>query len=218
MSSGGGPPPIPETGAGARPGDSEAAEVGSQVRALVDGDPNAAAWLYDTFADTLYRRLRHRYGYPGGLETDDLLHDAFVFYFQREAKILADFLERTPPAERTRAVLARYLWDLACGVASNRRRSSALRITVPIDELRTPAADGDLELRSIDRDLLRRLDECLSSDNARVYLYFKLRYRDGLEPQQIVTTTGWSRKATYKLRQALNDAVARCAELLGIEP
>ena len=193
-------------------------EIEHRLRALIGGDQDAAAWLYDTFAASLHRRLRRRYGYPGGLEADDLVHDAFVFYFQRDAKVLADFLERTPPSSRTAATLLRHLWDLACGIASNRRRSAALRDAAVLDEGYTPSREPDFELRSVDRDLLRRLDECLRGSGSRLYLYFKLRHHDGLEPQQIVTVTGWSRKATYKLRQALNDAVARCAELLGIEP
>ena len=68
-----------------------AAEVGRQLARIFAGERRGAAWLYDTFAPRLHRRLRGRYGYPGGLETDDLLHDAFVFYFQHRAKVLRDF-------------------------------------------------------------------------------------------------------------------------------
>jgi DNA-directed RNA polymerase specialized sigma24 family protein len=197
--------------------DDETMEVHRQLMGITGGDSSAAAWLFDTFSEDLFVRLRHRYGYPGGLDPDDLLQDAFLFYFQREAKVLRDFLERTPPSDQTRAALLRHLWDLACGIASNRRRSAALRSVEPIDEVRTTSSRPNAERRSIDRDVLLRMDECLRSGNRRVYLYYKLRYRDGLAPQEVADITGWSRKATYKLKQALNEAVEHCAELLGIE-
>ena len=66
-------------------------------------------------------------------------------------------------------------------------------------------------------EVVGQLDECLSESGERLYLYYKLRYRDGLTPQQVSRAAGWSMKATYKLKQKLNEAVERCAELLGIE-
>lgn len=200
-----------------RGGKHESEEVHQHLQAILDGDRSSAAWLYDTFADELFVRLRHRYGYPGGLDPDDLLQDSFIFYFQRQAKVLGDFLRRTPRRRLTRKALLRHLWDLACGLASNRRRSAALRTVVPIDELRTRATTADAERQTIDRDAVEQLDRCLSESGERLYLYYKLRYRDGLTPQQVARATGWSMKATYKLKQRLNEAVERCAELLGIE-
>ena len=66
-------------------------------------------------------------------------------------------------------------------------------------------------------DLLKQLDRCLRAQRARIYLYYRLRYYEGLTPEEIARATGWSRKATYKLRQALNEAVRTCARELGIE-
>ncbi|MEM1183001.1 MAG: hypothetical protein AAGM22_31960, partial [Acidobacteriota bacterium] len=71
------------------------------------------------------------------------------------------------------------------------------------------------EQEALDRDRLERLADCIERANARVFLYFSLRFRDGLAPEEIVTVTGWSKKATYKLKQRLNDAVEVCAEALG---
>src|SRR5262249_5967386 len=99
---------------------------------LVAGEREAAAWLYDGFAKHLYRRLRLRYGYPGGLNPDDLLHDAFVYFFQDRCAAMRRILERTPPEGLTPEALERRLWDLACGVASNHRRAARRRgITTP---------------------------------------------------------------------------------------
>lgn len=195
-------------------------EVGRTLRCLLEGDRAAAAWIYDTFADRLYRRLRRRYGYPGGLDPDDLLHDAFIFYFQNDGKVLRDFLERVPPEKQTRERLERHLWDLACGVASNRRRSASLRDHWSLDENPVEPADDrapSLEERAVGRDQLARLDRCLEGQNGRVYLYYRLRFWDGHTPNEIAEIMGWSTKATYKLRQALNEAVRFCAESLGIE-
>jgi DNA-directed RNA polymerase specialized sigma24 family protein len=194
-------------------------ETRRQLRRILSGDREAAGWLYDKFSPGLFRRLRRRYGHLEGIEPDDLLHDAFLFFFQREAKVLRDFLERVRPQEQTPARLERYLWDLACGVASNRRRSAALRGHQSLDSVppRERAGADDAEERQLlDRDEAARIDECLAKRGARLYLYYKLRYWDGYTPTEISTIMGWSPKATYKLRQALNEAVRDCAEFLGI--
>ncbi|MEO0423590.1 MAG: hypothetical protein AAF184_14730 [Pseudomonadota bacterium] len=188
--------------------------LGDQIARIVDGDRKAIAWLYDTFAPVLFRRLRARYGFPGGLDAQELLHDAFVFFLQHDARVLTQFLERTDGDERTHDALARHLWDLACGVASNRRRERTRRPEVALIDADAIGDNGDPAEYSLKEDMLLRLDDCLRQRNPRVYLYFTLRYLDGLSPEQIAESTGWSRKATYKLRQALNDAVSECAEQL----
>lgn len=193
-------------------------DVGRRLEQLLQQDPAAAAWLYDTFADGLYRRLRGRYAY---LEPDDLLQDAFLFYFQNGAKVLRDFLDRVPPAERSERRLGRHLWDLACGLAANRRRASKVRSgTSGFDEgqedrLEDPASS--IETRTADRDTLARLDRCLHQRGQRVALYYRFRFWDGYSPREISALTGWSMKATYKLRQALAHGLAACAEKLGLE-
>lgn len=194
-------------------------EVHRQLTRLLAGDREAAGWLYDTFSPGLFRRLRRRYGHLEGIEPDDLLHDAFLFFFQREGKVLRDFMERVGLEEQTPARLERHLWDLACGVASNRRRSEALRDHRSLDaspQHEREPDDDTQEKHLLHRDELARIDQCLAGRGTRLYLYYKLRYWDGYTPTEIAGIMGWSQKATYKLRQTLNEAVRLCAGLLGI--
>ena len=190
-------------------------ELARRLRGAIAGDRSAVAWLYDTFADRLYRRLRGRYGHA--VDASDLLQDAFVFYLQHDARVLRRFLDTVPAAERTPPRLERHLWDLACGLASNRRRSRQRGVeVVPLDPEQRSAAPG-AERATLDRDLLRRLLACLERAGSRIFLYFQLRFEDGLSPSQIADATGWSRKATYKLRQTLDRAVTVCREELGLD-
>lgn len=193
-------------------------DVRQRLVALLAGRQDAAAWLYDTFAPRLYRRLKGRYGHPRGLDPDDLLQDAYVFYFQHDGRVLQRFLGEVPPAEQSEARLESYLWDLACGLASNRRRSAASRATRPLEAEELPPVVPLAERRVIERDTLGRLEDCLRRSSHRVFLYFTLRYRDGLTPEEITAACGWSRKATYKLRQALDAAIESCAETLALVP
>jgi DNA-directed RNA polymerase specialized sigma24 family protein len=190
-------------------------EIHQRLRRLVAGDQSAAAWLYDTFASRLFRRLELRYGYPGGLDAEDLLHDAFVSFFQHDARVLRRFLELVPAAEQTVARLERHLWDQACGLAANRRRSKARATVVPLGRNEV-APSPSAETAVIDRDRLAQLGTCIEKQGTRIYLYFKLRFDDGLKPAEISRLTGWSNKATYKLKQSLTQAVRQCAEQLGL--
>lgn len=194
-------------------------EIAQQLAALLAGDQQAAAWLYDSFAPRLYRRLRQRYAYPGGPDADDLLQEAYLFYFQHDGRVLRRYLERTPEERCTAASLEAYLWDLACGLASNHRRKLAVRKkVVPLPEAWEIPADPAAETGAVSRDLLERLEACLKEGRERVFLYFSLRYQDGLSPRQIAEACGWSRKAAYKLKQALDEAVTECARQLGLLP
>ena len=187
--------------------------VEDKLERISKGDPEAAAWLYDSFAPRLARRLRSRY--PDlDAELEDLVHDVFVLFLRPEGGLVRGFLERYEP---TRGALERRLWDLGCGLASNRRRSARHRRVVYLDDRDRSDPIPDAESRVLHRDRLERLDDCLQKANPRVYLYFKLRYRDGLSPEEITRATGWSRKATYKLKQALNREVKACAEALGLD-
>lgn len=191
-------------------------EMDRWLRRLVAGDSAATAWLYDTFAGRLYRRLELRYGYPGGLDTEDLLHDAFVFFFQHDARVLRRFLEEFSPEEQTPARLERYLWDLACGLAANRRRSQGRAKVIPFtrDEISpTPSIESSM----IDRDRLARLGECIEGHGTRIFLYYKMRFHDGLKPAEIKRITGWSSKSTYKLKQTLTRAVEQCVDQLQLQ-
>lgn len=190
-------------------------ELAERLRAAIAGDSAAVAWLWDTFAGRLYRRLKRRYGGPGGLEIDDLLQDAFVFYLQHDARLLRRFLERAEDGEPSAEGLERYLWDLACGLASNRRRSRRRGEPEPLPpEPVSPSPGAEHSL--IERDRLRRMLECLEKSGSRLFLYFELRFEEGLTPREIAQATGWSMKATYKLRQALDQAVADCGRALGL--
>lgn len=195
---------------------SESLELERRLRGIAAGRQPDAAWLYDALAARLYRRLKQRYGYPGGLEVDDLLHDTFVLVLRGRARHLIAFLERTPRVQLTLTALERYLWDQACGLASNRRRAAGFRKLVPLEEVGEPVEPSDEERRAIHADALARLVDCLRGKGQRMFLYFTFRYSDGLTPEEVSKVTGWSMKATYKLRQTLNMAVQECAERLGI--
>jgi len=183
-----------------------------KIGRVIEGDRQATAWLYDQFAPLLFRRLSSRY-VPLGLDGEELLQDAFVFYLQHDARVLRRLLERETTFDDNS--VHRYLWDLACGLASNKLRSLKRATIVPLNNEILKAED-DTAQSNLSQDLLSRLDACLSHKNSRVYLYFTLRYVDGLEPEEISRATGWSRKATYKLKQAFNSALADCAERLEI--
>ena len=207
-----------ETGRRRRDHRSTCDEVRQQLESLLSGERQAAAWLYDTFAPGLFRRLAQRYGHLEGLDANDLLHDSYLFFLQHDAKVLRDFVERVAPEQQTPDRLERHLWDLACGVASNRRRSAARRDYRPLEQVTgsKQLEDNSQEKLLLERDELDRLDRCLEGHGSRLYLYFQLRYADGYSPSEIAKITGWSQKATYKLRQSLNEAVRYCAELLGL--
>ena len=206
--------------AGVRPRGAEGDDPLRRLRDVVAGESEAAGWLYDTFAPRLHRRLRQRYG-PLGLDPDDLLQDAFAYFFRDDRKVLRDFLDRSPAVgpEAARRALERHLWDLACGVASNARRTAWRRRVVPLTGTVGEGPDGSrgAERSTLARDTLRHLEACLREGNPRVVLYYALRFRDGLSPAEVSRVTGWSPKSTYKLRQSLQEAVRRCADRLGLE-
>ena len=152
-------------------------QVHWNLRRIVKGDGAATAWLFDTFGDRLYRRLRSRYQYPGGIDAEDLLQDAFVFYLQKGAKVLRDFLERVPDSAQTPERLERHLWDLACGLAANRRRSLKRKKDEPLpdDQWLEETKAGPAE-EVMGRQEMELLDSCLEGAGSKVYLYYKLRY------------------------------------------
>src|SRR5262245_34558901 len=103
---------------------------GETLERLVAGSRSAAAWLYDSFAPRLYRRLRQRYGYLGEAELEDLLQETFLVVLRNERRVLVAFLDRRPARPIESEEIERFLWDEACGLASNRRRSAAVRRVV----------------------------------------------------------------------------------------
>lgn len=191
------------------------ATVTAWLERLVLGDEDARAWLLETFGPRLSRRLRGRYARHPGLEVEEIFQDAFLFFYQQASRTFGRFLEAVPPERRTESEVDAFLWDLACGIASNRLRSSRRRPTLSaaVEDAADPV---DAERQTLDRDLLSRLKACLKRAGSRSFLYYKLRFVDGLTPEEVALATGWSRKATYKLRLVLEGAIDRCARRLGL--
>jgi len=192
------------------------AELTERLERVVDGDDGARRWLHDTFAPRLSRRLHARYARSRGVDVEEVFQDTFLFFFQSAPRTFGRFLDEVPAAERTETRLDGYLWDLACGIASNRLRSARRKPAtspLPVERAADPV---DAERRTLDRDLLTKLRACLKRTGIRSYLYYKLRFADGFTPEEIALATGWSRKSTYKLRLVLDGAIDRCARLLGI--
>lgn len=183
-------------------------DVTFMVRGVTEGLREHQRWLYRRFAPGLLRRLRSRYGSRQRLDAEELLQDAFVFFLRRgERSVLNRFLDRVSPRDRTSARLERFLWDQACGIASNRRRAAMRRPpqTEFVDELDSPRMRPETEAES--RDLMRRLDARLREGDPGVYLYFKLRYVDGRTPKEIGAFTGWPRATIYNMKARLDRAV-----------
>ncbi len=190
-------------------------ELPEMLEHALDGCTASKGWLYDRFAPKLLRRLRSRYQ-SAGLDAEELLHDAFVLFFQDDSRVLRSFVTRTPVSAQTDSKLECFFWNLACGIASNRRRSRRRFRPLPLLGADQRPGVEDAEQRNLDKDTLVRLDACLRRGNARVYLYYKMRFVDGLTPEEISQATGWSRKATYKLKLSLNQTIESCARKLGL--
>ena len=191
-------------------------EISEKLVRLVAGEDDARQWLHATFGPRLSRRLRGRYASFGKLDSEELFQDTFLFFYQHAPRTFSRFLSEVPLSERTEARLDAYLWDLACGIASNRLRSARRRpplSPVPVEGTVDPV---DAERLTLDRDLLGKLKTCLKRAGSRSFLYYKLRFVDGFTPEEIAQATGWSRKITYKLRLVLDGAIDRCARRLGL--
>lgn len=187
--------------------------VGERVRRVLAGDREAAAWLYDTLAPRLYRRLLRRYPHLTRDEVEDALHDAFVLLLAPTNRTLRGFVESAADGE---AELERRIWGLACGMVANRRRAGRATPEVALGEFEPTTGSPTAEQVALHRNLLAKLGECLARRRARLVLYLTLRHRDGLAPEEIMRATGWSPKATYKLKAALDEAVRECARWAGI--
>lgn len=184
--------------------------VAGELQKILGGYPGAADWLYEQYSDDLLRRLTGRYGLLYG-EPEDLLQDAFLFYFQNDFKVLRDFAARVPAEAQTHARLGTALWDLACGLVANRRRASRNRDKVfdptqNAEELES--VDEGFERRTVLRDELRHLDSRLRSENPSLSIYCRMRFEEGYSPTEIARITGWPPRMTYKLRQSLNQALS----------
>lgn len=197
-----------------RPSGPGSVSLGGLLSRLAGGSQDAVAQIYDRCSGRLYRRLRQRYGYVGGPDPDDLLHDAFVLFLQQDRSVIERLVDRA--ASVGDGAVERYLWDLACGMASNRRRSPWARRRSALGEVERAGPDPGGERVSLARDSLAQLEDCLRGGRERIFLYFRLRFADGLTPTEIAQATGWSQKATYKLKQRLDEAVRGCAEALGL--
>jgi RNA polymerase sigma factor (sigma-70 family) len=175
---------------------------------------DGGTWLYQTFHLRIFRRLGQRYPHLSIADREDVVQETFILVLRQEARLLGRFLEQAPSPLPATAV-ERFLWDHACGMASNRRKSSWRRL-IPFPQGFEPAAGRRGEDTAIDRDLLRQLDSCIRANDPRAHLYYKLRYRDGLSPQEIARVIGWSQRTTYRLGQTLKDVLRHCADKLGV--
>ena len=150
------------------------------------------------------------------MEPSDLLHDTFVFFLRPDTTPLRRFLTEAPRGQGSFAALEKQLWDLACGLASNRRRAAWTRRAVPVAEIRDVAGESDSEGETVARDALEKLDRCIEGQSEEGYLYYQLRYVDGLKPRQIAAATGQAIDEIYRLKHVLDRALRRCAERLGL--
>ncbi len=192
------------------------------VSRILTGDRAAIAWLYDTFAPRLLRRLALRFGAAGGLDSEDLLQDTFIYLLSHDGRALERFRARHTDGDPGEQDLEHFLWSAACGIASNRRRSLRRHPAASLGEREpapTPIASaGGGENPALARDALERLGACLLRSGDRLHLYFQLRYLDGHKPAEIARITGWSKRATYKLKQSLDAALEGCVEELELSP
>ncbi len=187
-----------------------------QVERAARGESAAIGWFYQRFAPSLLRRLGARFAYLKACDPEDLLHDTFIYVLSRESLALRRFLDQAPLDASTDAAVERFLWSAACGVASNRLRTGRRHAAHRLEPERAANAIRSGEGRALARDALVRLASCLAERGEAHYLYFQLRYLDGLTPAEIVQATGWSRKKTYKLKQALDEALEQCVQRLGL--
>lgn len=188
----------------------------AQISRILAGDREAVAWLYDGFAPRLLRRLSLRFGSFRGLDPEDLLQDTFLYVLGRDGRVLRPFLDRDPGNEPEESDLDHFLWSAACGIASNRWRSILRHPAAPIEGREELRPTPGIEDGAVARDVLERLGDCLLKSGDRHYLYFQLRYLDGHKTAEIAEITGWSRRMTYKLKQAPDEALDLCARQLGI--
>lgn len=192
-------------------------DVAMQIEKIAAGDPRAQDWFYRRYSGTLYRRIRHRFGPDRSIDSDELLHDLFVWCLQDNAKILSSFAARNRSDDRTEFRLEGYLWGLVSGLVANQRRAKRRNEDpVALESIQEPAG-SDFDAESTDRDSVVRLSDCLKQRGTRLYLYFLLRFVEGLTPDEIGTVTGWPRPKTYKLKAVFNQAVRHCVEVLGLQ-
>ena len=192
-----------------QPANTTSTSVSAMLQAVVDGDAEAAHRLYDEMSPELLRRLRGRYGNIFG-EPEDLLQDAFLFYFQNDYKVLRDFMSRESKDTQTRSRLAGALWDLACGLVANRRRAQRSRDRVfdpfqSSDQLKE--ADTGIYTVAEQRDRLRDLERHLAAEDPDLASYCRLRFVHGYSPTEIAEHTGKPLRTVYKLRRSLSDAL-----------
>ena len=208
--------PHPSEESSAPPSSVSGRELTLRLEGIGRGDDAARRWLHETYAPRLARRLRARYARHRALDVDELLQDSFLHFYQHAPGTFARFLDDVPVEQRSEGRLDGYLWDVACGIASNRLRSARRRPPMAAVAVETIVDPADTERGAVERDALTKLMTCLKRAGSRSFLYYMLRFVDGLTPEEISQATGWSRKATYKLRLALVEAIDRCARRLGL--
>ncbi|MEM1203618.1 MAG: sigma-70 family RNA polymerase sigma factor [Acidobacteriota bacterium] len=192
--------------------------VDERIRGILQGRRGDTAWLYDEFSERLHRRLGSRYRDLEPEEVEDILHECYVLFFKDNGRVLRRFLERHRHPGPTPEQLERYLWDRACGLAVNLRRRVSRSLESGGEPRRSLASARNEESHLLNRDMLDQLGRCLQEGRQQVHLYYQLRYWEGLTPVEIEQVTGWRRKGIYRLRDALQRALKRCVERLGLRP
>ncbi|MFN7967124.1 MAG: sigma-70 family RNA polymerase sigma factor [Acidobacteriota bacterium] len=196
-----------------------AVNIPEQLKRIAAGDSAAKAWLYDTYASGLLRKLEARYG-AYELDARDLLQDAYLSFFQHDGRALSRFLDRHSAEQQTLDQLRIYLWDIACGVASNRLRDRRTRrryLPEADHDLSFEAAEDSPEREFVRRDQMRRFIDCVAESGEQARLYFALRFVDGLTADEIAQVTGWPLPQVYRLRAKLGTAAEECANRLQMD-
>jgi len=179
--------------------------VSRHVERAAAGHPKARAWLVETCYGYVLKRVTKRYGRY--LDPEDVTQQVFLCLLKPEATVLKKYLLVTPVAQQREATLRRYLWDQACGVASNLRRGRSRRRDFPVareeyERREDPRVRVEEEI--VNRDLLKRCFRWVRENGGhRDVTYLNLRYRLGYRPIEIAGATGWSLDETYRRREKL---------------
>jgi RNA polymerase sigma-70 factor, ECF subfamily len=166
-------------------------------RALLGGEPGAAAELWDRFEPLVRRMLDRMLGFSR--EVDDALQETFLRVFHGARAV------------RQPEFLKRYVVGVAVRVAyetlRRRRLRSWLRLTSSgeLPELEIPELDASA------REGVRRLYRILDRLDAETRIVFTLRYLEGYEAQALAEALGVSLATAKRRIQRTTAHVSRLA-------
>jgi RNA polymerase sigma-70 factor (ECF subfamily) len=169
--------------------------------ALVRGEREAVAWLWERYVPMVRRILRRGLG-PAG-EIDDLVQETFLTFFRRVHTV------RDPKA--LRMFMLSLTSNLLRDELRRRQRTPRLAFTAP-DRLPEPAARGsDLEAR----EALRRFYRVLDALEPEERTVFVLRY---VEDVDLADLAGALRVSLATLKRRLGRVAARVQALVADDP